>query len=332
MNRYPANSLVFCGLSLAALAVLIITPALGLDWIPPSTLWRDPESLAAMILREIRIPRTLTAFCVGAALALSGASFQSMFRNPLATPFTLGVASGASLGSAVYIRLGGNWSAWGLNGLNMAAFAGSLLAVTLVYGLTRMRRGFSTATLLLAGVAVSFFFSSLILFIQYASGMAHSFRIIRWMMGSIEVTGYRPLLSLLPFLLAGALILATLYRELNLLTLGDELAAARGVDVNRAKQLVFTAASLLVGGVVAICGPIGFVGMMAPHVCRLLLGSDHRSLLPAAILGGGIFLVLCDTLARTLMAPLEIPVGVITALLGGPFFIWLLLTRDEARG
>lgn len=319
----------FVCLACLSLAVLLLTPMLGPALIPLTALFNAPESLPALILRDIRIPRALTAFLVGGTLALSGASFQSMFRNPLATPFTLGVAGGASLGCALYIRMGWTWSLPALSGTSLAAFAGSLATVGLVYGLTRMRRGFSTATLLLAGVAVSFFFSSLILFIQYISGHTHSFRIIRWMMGSVEVTGYEPLLSLLPFWALGTLVLAVLCRELNLLTTGEQLAAGRGVNVDRTKKLVFLAASLMVGGVVAICGPIGFVGMMAPHVCRLLVGADHRVLLPAAMLAGGIFLTLCDTLARTLIAPLEIPVGVITALLGGPFFLWLLLSRDN---
>ncbi len=316
-------------LGVLAAAIVLLTPMLGLDFIPLHALWTAAGGMDADILGRIRIPRTLTAFCVGGALALSGAAFQSMFRNPLATPFTLGIASGAALGSAVYIRLGLVFSLLGLSGTTIAAFTGSLLAVGLVYGLTRFRRGFSTATLLLAGVAVSFFFSSLIVLIQYLSGTAHSYRIMRWMMGSVETVGYDALRSMLPFVAAGAVSLFWSWRELNLLALGDELAASRGVDVNRVKQLIFFAGSLMVSGVVAVCGPIGFVGMMAPHACRILIGPDHRWLLPGALLAGGIFLVVCDILARTLAAPLEIPVGVITALLGGPFFLWVMLSKSS---
>ena len=250
-----------------------------------------------------------------------------MFRNPLATPFTLGTASGASLGAAIYIRLGIAFSLFGISGISYAAFIGSLLAVGLVYGLTRVKTGFSTATLLLAGVAVSFFFSSLILFIHYMSGFANSFRIMRWMMGSVDLTGYDGLLEMLPLVGTGALIVFFHANELNLLMTGDDLAASRGVNVNRTKKTLFIAASLMIGSVVAFCGPIGFVGMMAPHICRLLVGCEHRLLIPASVFFGGTFLVVCDTLARTLIAPVEMPVGVITALLGGPFFIWLLLSR-----
>jgi len=321
------KKLILIALALAALLTLIITPMIGMEFIPISTLWNAADSMNAAILRDIRVPRTLTAFLVGAALSLSGMAFQAMFRNPLATPFTLGTASGASLGAALYIRIGIAFSLFGISGISYAAFAGSLLAVGLVYSLTRIKTGFSTATLLLAGVAVSFFFSSLILFIHYMSGFANSFRIIRWMMGSVDLTGYDGLLDMLPLVGIGAIAVFFHANELNLLMTGDDLAASRGVNVNRTKKILFVAASLMIGAVVAFCGPIGFVGMMAPHICRLLVGCEHRLLIPASILFGGTFLVVCDTLARTLIAPVEMPVGVITALLGGPFFIWLLLSR-----
>lgn len=314
-------------LALLTLLTLLITPMVGMKFIPISILWTDATGMDGSILRDIRIPRTLTGFLVGSALALSGMTFQAMFRNPLATPFTLGTASGASLGAALYIRLGIAFSFLGISGISFAAFAGSLLAVALVYGLTRLKSGFSTSTLLLAGVAVSFFFSSLILFIHYMSGFANSFRIIRWMMGSVDLTGYDGLLDMLPFVLLGTIALLFSANELNLLMTGDDIAASRGVNVNRTKKLLFTAASLMIGGVVAFCGPIGFVGMMAPHICRLMIGSEHRTLIPSTILFGGTFLVICDTLARTLIAPVEMPVGIVTALLGGPFFLILLLNR-----
>jgi iron complex transport system permease protein len=178
-------------------------------------------------------------------------------------------------------------------------------------------------------VAVSFFFSSLILFLQYVSDPTRTFRMLRWVMGGLDkIVGFGDVLSVLPFVVTGCLIVLYLVHELNLITTGDELASARGVEVNRTKLVVFFAASLMVGAVVAVCGPIGFVGLMAPHICRLLVGADHRWLTPATLLFGGAFLVLCDTVARTVMAPTELPVGIITALLGGPFFLWLLLRRS----
>ncbi len=314
-------------LACIALLTLAIAPMIGIDFIPWSAIWHNPDGMEAGILRDLRIPRTLTGFLVGSALALSGMTFQAMFRNPLATPFTLGTASGASLGAALCIRFGLTFSFLGLTGISFAAFAGSLLAVGLVYGLTRLKKGFSTATLLLAGVAVSFFFSSLILFINYISGFANTFRIIRWMMGSVDLTGYAGLSNMLPFVSLGALGIVLSANELNLLMTGDDIAASRGMNVDRTKKILFVATALMIGGVVAFCGPIGFVGMMAPHICRLIIGNEHRALIPATVLFGGTFLVVCDTLARTLIAPVEMPVGVITALLGGPFFIILLLNK-----
>jgi iron complex transport system permease protein len=179
--------------------------------------------------------------------------------------------------------------------------------------------------MLLAGVAVGFLFSSLILFIQYLSDFAETFRMIRWLMGGLDVVGFEAVLRLAVFVLAGLVVVLLHADELNLLATGEDLAAARGVEVSRTKKVLFFATSLMVGGVVAVCGPIGFVGMMSPHICRLLVGPDHRRLAPVTLLFGGAFLLACDTLARTVIAPAEIPVGVITALLGGPFFLWLLV-------
>jgi len=310
------------GLLLLASVTLLFAPLFGMKFIPFSATGQEHE-----ILMNIRIPRVLCAFAAGSMLSLSGMSFQALFRNPLATPFTLGVSSGAALGAAVFIRFGLAFTLLGISGTSLAAFGGALLAVALVYGLTRIKGGFTTTTLLLAGIAISFFFSSLILLIQYTSGLSQSFRIIQWMMGSLTTADYGKLFNLLPFLAIGGTLLLFLHREMNLLMVGEDIAISRGVNVGRVKKLIFLAASLMVGGVVAICGPIGFVGMMAPHICRLLVGADHRLLTPASFLFGGLFLALCDTFARSLFGAVEIPVGVITALLGGPFFIWLLLSN-----
>jgi iron complex transport system permease protein len=303
-----------------------------MEVVPLRAIIRPEDGLEATVFWELRLPRVCLAFAAGAALAASGMVFQAMFHNPLATPFTLGVSSGASLGAAVYVRLGLAATAAGAAGMSGAAFLGAVLAILLVYGLTRARHGFSTAALLLAGVAISFFFSSLILFLQYLSDFTQSFRILRWLMGGLEVVGFTALWRLLPFAAAGLGFCVWLTHELNLLATGEDLALSRGVPVPRIKKLLFLATSLMVGGVVAVCGPIGFVGMMVPHICRLLIGPNHRVLLPASLLFGGTFLTLCDTLGRTLIAPAEIPVGVITALLGGPFFLWLLVADPGGHG
>ncbi|MDF1535415.1 MAG: iron ABC transporter permease [bacterium] len=285
------------------------------------------------IFCKIRLPRVLAAWLTGAGLAVAGMAFQALFRNPLATPFTLGVASGAALGAAMTIRFGVSVALLGISGISMAALSGAALSVLLVYGisraLTRSGAMLTTATLLLAGVAVNFFFSSLNLFIQYLSDFTHTFRIIRWLMGGLEVAGFRSVFQMVPFVAAGIALVLISSRELDLLTTGEEIAASRGVSVVGVQRRLFFATSLLVGGVVAVCGPIGFVGIMVPHICRLMVGPGHRALIPATVLFGGIFLTVCDTFARTVIAPAEIPVGVITALLGGPFFLLLLIRGSK---
>lgn len=309
---------------------LIVAPFIGMEMIRPSEIFR--ESVEGDIFWKIRAPRVMMAFLAGAGLAVSGMAFQAVFRNPLATPFTLGVSAGASFGAAVYVTMGFSYYLFGVSGVSLFAFCGALLSIAVVYGLTMARRGFSTATMLLAGVAVSFFFSSVIMFMQYVSDFSRSFRVMRWLMGGLDFTGYEGVANMFPFVAVGSAIIFFLSRELNLLTTGEDMAISRGVDARKVKTVLFFATSMMVGGVVAVCGPIGFIGMMAPHICRLVTGADHRVLAPATIMFGGVFLMLCDTVARTVIAPAEIPVGVITAMLGGPFFLWLLLGGSAEKG
>ena len=308
---------VLAGLVAAGVAALALAPLVG------------AAPLGSTVVREIRLPRVLLAFLAGAGLSLAGMTFQALFRNPLASPFTLGVSSGAALGAALAIRLGLTFSVLGISGISLAAFGGALGALLLVYGIGTARRGLGPAVMLLAGVAASYFFSSVLLLVQNLSGFSDSLRIVRWLMGGLETVGYGPVIDLLPFALFGVAVVFLHARELNLLSLGDELAVSRGVRVSRVRAVLFVAATLMVGGVVAVCGPIGFVGMVAPHVARLLIGSEHRHLVPASALMGGMFLVVCDAIGRTVIAPAEIPVGVVTALPGGPFFVWLLLRRSS---
>lgn len=318
-------------MAVGALLVLVAAPFIGATSLSPADIL-DPtgESMSSIVFWRIRVPRTLTAFLAGSGLALSGMAFQALFRNPLATPFTLGVSGGAAFGAALYMRLGFSVAVLGIPGGTLAAFAGALLVILLVYALTRSRGGFTTPTLLLAGVALSFFLSSMILALQYSASLHDSFRLVRWMMGGLGMVGYDAVLNVLPLVVTGAFVLFMLTNELNLLTIGEDLAMSRGLDVPRTKQFLFFAVSIMVGGIVAVCGPIGFVGMMVPHICRLLVGTDHRHLYPASLLFGGTFLTACDVISRTAFSPAEIPVGVITALLGGPFFLYLLLRRKAA--
>jgi len=305
-------------IGLITLLITIFVPFLGL----PEHL---TPAIQQQILMEIRLPRVIFAFIVGAGLAICGLVFQAMFHNPLATPFTLGVASGASLGAALSVFLGFGFVFLGFSSTTLFAFIGALITIRFVYAISTMRTGFSLHTLLLTGVAISFFFSSLILLIQYLNDLPDAYRLIRWLMGSLSIVGYGAIWQLLPFILFAIIVIFYLSHELNLLTTGDEIALSRGVNVKKTRLLLFFVTSLCIGAIVSLCGPIGFVGMMVPHICRLLIGHNHRWLIPASCLFGGSFLIVCDAIGRLLIAPAEIPVGVITTLLGGPFFLWLLI-------
>lgn len=283
------------------------------------------------ILYDIRLPRVLLGFMAGGALAVSGLVFQALLRNPLATPFTLGIASGASLGSAVYLHLGAGWALLGLSGGTWYSFVGAVGATLLVFTVSRAVGRRDNVTLLLAGVAVTFFLSSLILFTQYIADFTAVFKMIRWVMGGLSVVGYDEALTLAPFALLALALAIWKSPELNLIATGDDLAHSRGVDVLGVNRLFFGLLSLVIGATVALVGPIGFVGMMAPHMCRLVFGSDNRILAPVSFVVGGAFLALCDTLGRSILAPAEMPVGIITALLGGPFFLWMLIKTRGAR-
>ena len=284
------------------------------------------ENVDAQIFFIARLPRAIAGALVGASLAAAGVVLQAMLRNPLATPFTLGVSAGASLGAILVITLGLPLSLLGVPAVPIASFFGALGAVAIVYFLATMRRqGLSTIVLLLAGVTLNSLFSAIILFVQYLADPSQTLQAVRWVMGDLDVGDYRPILSAIPPMGFAFIAFARLPRALNLLTLGPDSAAARGVDVLRTQRVAFLSASLATGAAVAVGGPIGFIGIIIPHLVRLLVGADHRLVLPASAFLGAAFLVVCDVAARTLLSPMELPVGVITAMLGGPFFLWLLV-------
>lgn len=309
------------------LGTLMVAPLVGSRAISLAAVLHG-EPTAASIFWQIRLPRVLLALLGGAALASSGLGFQTLFRNALAEPYTLGISSGAALGAVLALRYEGG-QLLGFSLVALASFAGALAATALIVGLALRRQGIETPTLLLAGVAISLSCSALILFLQYLADSTQTFRMVRWMMGGLSVVGYTEVLWLLPWVLGGSALLLALRWELNLLLTGEELAASRGVDLARLRLQVLLAASLMIGSLVAVAGPIGFVGLIVPHMLRRFVGHDHLFLVPACVLGGGAFLTLCDAAARTLMAPAELPVGILTALLGGPFFLWLLVWRTR---
>lgn len=326
MKRTP-----FIAIGIIAIFTIAVAPLCGGQFLSP-LLWfgQHSSSVEATLFWQIRLPRMILALVAGSTLGICGLVFQSVFRNPLATPFTLGISSGASFGAALSLRLGMVGTA-AIVGIKLFSFLGGMLSVFLVYFLSRVKQRLSVAGMLLAGVAVSFTFSSIILFIQYTADYHGSFQIVRWLMGGLDVVGYDELSYLIPVATIGVLALFRVRNELNLLLTGEELAISRGVNVKRTIWMLFFVASMMVGAVVSVCGPIGFVGMMAPHICRLVVGWNHRVLMPATLVCGGVFLVWCDVLSRILLSPTEIPVGIITAMLGGPFFIWLLAFRSEVE-
>jgi iron complex transport system permease protein len=309
--------------------ILVIAPCIGMELIIPGAgSW---TALQREIFLELRLPRVLVAFFSGAGLSLCGMVFQAIFRNPLADPFTLGIASGASCGAALVVVLGATGAFFGIPMVTLGAFAGSVLVTVLLFGFASYRRSTDKLTMLLAGVALSFLFSSLLMFFQYISDPHDSFYIIRWLMGGIETVGYSSLFSFLPIEIPAVLIILSQLPQLDHILTGDDIAQSRGVDIRRTRLLLLLATTLLVGAIVAVCGPIGFLGLIVPHICRSIFSWRHAWAGPSSALFGGTLLVVADTIARTIMAPTEIPVGVITALLGAPFFLWILF-RSNGKG
>ncbi len=310
---------------------LVVALAIGLyvgyQHLDLAALRNDP--LARSVFFRLRLPRVLMGAIIGASLAAVGGALQALFRNPLADPFTLGVSGGAALGSSVAIALGFGASFGGVPAIFLAAFVGAGIAVFLVYRLARTSGVVLPGALLLAGVVINLSASAGVLFIQYLADYSRALQILRWMIGSLDVVGFDQILRMLVFLVPAWVVLAAHGRDLHLMATGEESAASLGVDVRRTELMVYLASSLIVGVTVAVGGTIGFVGLIVPHVARLLFGQDVRVLLPTSFLLGAAFLVLADTLARTIISPGELPVGAITALLGGPVFLWLL--RKQQR-
>ena len=282
-----------------------------------------------IILVHVRLPRLLLGFMVGGCLAAVGVGLQALVRNPLADPYILGISSGAAMGAAVAMSLGIGNSLLANSALPLCALLGGLFSIALVYRIASFSGHLPVHTLLLAGVILNAVFSALIMFVTSIMDPTSLFRIMSWLMGSLTAPEY-PLLAILALYLAvGTCILFSQAGPLNILTLGEETARSLGVEVERVKKTLFFTSALLTGAVVSVSGIIGFVGMVIPHAVRMVLGADHRLLLPASAFVGGMLLMVADTVARTAIAPAEIPVGVVTALVGGPFFISLLMSRKH---
>ncbi len=321
------------GFGMLAIVTCALAPLVGTT---PISLTRalDPsipfeQNVDAQIFFVARLPRVLAGALVGSTLAAAGVVLQAMLRNPLATPFTLGVSAGASLGAMLVIIFGGALTLGPFSAVPAASLAGAGAATAVVYWLaSRHGHALSTSVLLLAGVTLNSFLSAIIMFVQYLADFAQVYRAARWIMGDLDIGGYDMLIASLPLVIVAFGLFALLPSSLNLLSVGKDAAAARGVDVPRAQRVAFFSASLATAAAVSLAGPIGFVGIVVPHLVRLMVGVDHRIVLPASALFGAAFLVGCDLLARTVLTPVEIPVGIVTAMIGGPFFLWLLVRKS----
>lgn len=332
---------VVVALAVTFVAAFLFAVAFGAVWISPwdtgrLIAWKlgaarpeDVSRSSEVILFELRLPRVVLATVVGGALAASGLVFQGLFRNPLADPAMIGVSSGAALGAiAVIVFAGGG--ALAAFGVPVAAFAGAVVVAFVVYRLARVGPAVNVATLLLAGIAIAAVISSLMsLLMSFAGEQIRD--IYAWLLGGLVGQGWRSIGAIAPLVLAGVAAAAATSHQLNLLSLGEERAAQLGVDVERVKRRSIAIGALLAACAVSVAGVIGFVGLMTPHLLRLVVGADNRRLLPAVLLAGPTLLIVADLLARTVVAPQELPVGVVTALLGGPFFLFLLRREGRAR-
>ncbi|HEV2492743.1 MAG TPA: iron ABC transporter permease [Terriglobia bacterium] len=312
-------------LSGALLVVGVGALAIGGVHVALSDVWGSlvgagPRTDATVIVREIRLPRIVLAALVGAALAVAGTALQALLRNPLADPYVLGISSGAALGDIAALWIGGRVAA----ASPLAAFIGALATMTWVYLLGRRRGRLASTSLLLAGVITASFLSAVILFVLTMLSTRDVRGAAFWLMGDLSVVTGVQLKLLAPAIVLGTVALYALSKDLNVLLLGEEEAAHLGVSVTRVHTVVYILASLLTGLAVSVSGAIGYLGLLVPHLGRMLVGNDHRTLLPTAALGGAIVLVISDTLARTVIAPSELPVGAVTAVAGAPVFIYLL--------
>ncbi len=316
--RYLCAALV-----LSLIATTICSILFGVTNYSPSDLLRDAH--AREIVFRLRLPRIICALLVGAALSVVGVAYQALFRNYLASPFTLGISSGAALFASAALIFGLTSTSAGSIDISVFAFIGALVSIFLILSVSAGRSGGDRNSLLLVGVVFSFFCSSLMTLLQYLADYSRLFQITRWMMGGIPSVGWGDLTI-------GAITLSVILawllprtRELDLILFGDDLATVKGVDVRRFSQATFILSSFLVGWVVANCGVIGFVGIIVPALARIIVGIRHSRVIPISIMLGALLVLICDLLGRVVIAPFEVPAGVFTAVLGGPIFMALLV-------
>jgi iron complex transport system permease protein len=339
-SRRLFRAISISGLIVACILIALLALTVGSVGIPFKTVWQilishlpfvnlhgDWAATTDMIITGIRLPRILMAGIVGAALGTAGATYQGLFRNPLADPYLIGVAQGAALGAVIGFIL--PWTFGGNYLIPILAFAGAVIAVSVVYLIARVGKTLPMTTLILAGVAIGSLLMSITAYLTMIS--ADKVRsILSWLMGNFSSSSWDQLRIISPYIVIGIVVIFLFARPLNVMQLDEEQAQQLGINVERTKLILLAAATLITAAAVCFVGTIGFVGIIVPHIVRLIWGPDHRSLLPLSAITGAILLILADTASRTLMAPSEIPVGVITAFLGAPFFLFLLRRTKKA--
>lgn len=287
------------------------------------------DKLHESIIWNIRLPRVLLGVIVGASLSIAGASFQGMFKNPMADPYVIGISSGAALGATIAIILKLDFIFLGFSSVSLFAFIGALIAVTLVYNIAKVKNQIPVTTLLLSGVAIGQFFTAIMSFMMVIFNKDMN-KIIYWTLGSLSGKGWNPIITISIPVIASIVILNFFARDLNIMLTGEESAKSLGVNVEKTKVYILMLGTFMCSLAVSVSGIIGFVGLIIPHIVRLIIGPDHRILLPSSALLGGVFMIFADTISRTIISPIEIPVGIITAIFGGPFFIYLLRARKKS--
>ncbi len=314
-------------LALLLLASVLVGLLIGAQRINMSGILSD--SFSRTLFFRLRLPRVLLGLVVGASLGVTGGALQALFKNPLADPYTLGVSGGGALGASIAIALGWSARVKGIPLLFIASFAGAMIAVSIVRTLARSGAIVLPGALLLSGVAVNLIAAAGVLTIEYLTDPSSALRILRWLIGSLDVVGLDPIWRMLVVLAPAWMALLAFSRQLNLIAIDEDTAATLGVNVHRCAGIVHVLCALIVGVTVAVGGAIGFVGLIVPHAVRIVFGEDLRIVLPGSLLLGGAFLILTDALARSAVPNSELPVGAITGLLGGPVFLWLLRRRQQ---
>ena len=344
-KRFTRWKIIVILLILTLILVITFAISIGPMQIPPLDVYKiiiknvpfigdlvgdGSSSTAEVIVMQVRLPRVLAAAIVGIALAVAGVVLQGLFRNPMADPYVIGISAGASLGASLAIAFGISFSFLGaLYSIPLLAFITGLGTVFLVYSIVRTGQGVPMLTLLLVGIAVNSFLLAIIAIIRLVSGEAIHV-IMAWIFGTLVASNWNYVILALPFVVFGVALIYVFARDLNIILLGEEQARHLGVDAERLKKIMLASATLITAAAVSISGIIGFVGLIIPHIARILVGPDHRILIPSSALAGAIVVIVCDTIARTVMSPAELPVGIITSLIGCPFFIYLVRRRKRS--